>query len=104
MIYVQTALCDFWWKKRFVITIAMLYYFNFNSQGISCMQALQAFFFFEVASIVTSIVTSMLINIIFLYNNFVEEDCGKTCYVTILVIFSFLGSKLTQILHTEFFL
>ena len=28
----------------------------------------------------------MLINIIFLYNNFVEEDCGKTCYVTILVI------------------
>jgi len=56
-------------------------------------------FFCEVASIVTSI----LINI-FLYNNFVEEDCGKTCYVTILVIFFFFGSKLTQILHTEFFL
>ena len=48
------------------------------------MQPLQAFFFFcEVASIVAS----MLINIIFLYNNFVEEDCDKTCYVTILVIF-----------------
>lgn len=46
----------------------------------------------------------MLINIIFLYNNFVKEDCGKTFYVTILVIFFFFGSKLTQILHTEFFL
>ena len=35
----------------------------------------------------------MLINIIFLYNNFVEEDCGKTFYVTILVIFFFLAQN-----------
>lgn len=73
----------------------VLLIFNFNSQVISCMQALQAFFFLEVASIVTS----MLINIIFLYNNFVEEDCGKTCYVTILVIFFFWLKTHPNIAH-----